>query len=53
MRRDDERRASGLQTPRQLGFANVLRLQALGAARDIELHFLAFLQSFEAFHLNR
>ena len=53
MHRDDEGRSSGLQTPLQLGCANVLRLLALGPARDFELHFLAFLQSFEAFHLNR
>src|SRR5512139_1438288 len=53
MRRDDERRTRGPHAPRQLGSANVLRLQALGPARDFELHLLAFLQGLETFHLNR
>src|SRR5512139_1779389 len=53
MRRDDERRTRGPHAPRQLGSANVLRLQALGPARNIELDLLAFLQGLEAFHLDR
>ncbi len=53
MRRDDEGRLRGAHAPRQLGSANVLRLQALGPARDFELHLLAFLQGLEAFHLDR
>src|SRR5512143_174828 len=53
MRRDGKRRTGGPQSPRQLGSANVLCLQALRPARDFELHFLAFLQGLETFHLDR
>ena len=37
----------------ELELADVSGLQALRTTRDLKLHFLAFLQSFETFHLDR